>query len=108
MLIFLYFTEQGLASQVKVLSQEDHFVLAGNRIKIQSLGTQTDAAEADEAIYAKGPSDGPSVSGDKSFEAPVAMQKTKLSDQGLYTFNIFSFSPKYNNRYPFYFHSGFV
>ncbi len=68
------------------------------------------APEPVEAIYAKGPSDGKSYAGGgkKSFKEPVPMEETKLSDQGLYTFNLVTFAPKYNNRYPFYFHSGFV
>ncbi len=67
------------------------------------------APEPVAPMYAKGPSDGKSFNGDaKSFKSPVSMEETKLSDQGLYTFNIVTFAPKYNNRYPFYFHSGLV
>jgi len=53
---------------------------------------------------AKGPED--AASG-KDFKAPVE-RKSKLSKQGLYTFNLVSFAPKYNNLYPFYFQTGLV
>jgi len=56
----------------------------------------------------KGPSDGKSVASGKSFKAPVETEKPKLSDQGLSMFNLVSFAPKYNNLYPFYFHTGLV
>lgn len=59
------------------------------------------------APLAKGPSDGKSTVSSKSFKAPVET-KTKLSKQGLYTFNLISFAPKYNNLFPFYFQSGLV
>src|SRR5690606_26113005 len=39
---------------------------------------------------------------------PVAMEKPKLSDQGLSMFSLFTFAPKYNNLYPFYFQTGLV
>ncbi len=44
----------------------------------------------------------------KNFKEPIAASKPSLSKQGLYTFNLVSFAPKYNNLYPFYFQSGFV
>jgi porin len=57
----------------------------------------------------KGPSDGKSVASDsKSFKEPVSTEKPKLSDQGLSTFNLISFAPKYNNTFPFYFQTGLV
>jgi carbohydrate-selective porin OprB len=69
--------------------------------------------QADQMVYrepspelpapmAKGPSDG------KSFKEPVALEKPKLSDQGLSLFNLVSFAPKYNNPLSFYFQSGLV
>lgn len=66
-----------------------------------------ESSPAPEPVYSKGPSDGKSMGG-KSFKEPVPMEEPELSDQGLYTFNIIAFAPKYNNRYPFYFHSGLV
>lgn len=48
------------------------------------------------------------VSTGKNFKEPVVAEKPKLSKQGLYTFNLVSFAPKYNNLYPFYFQSGLV
>lgn len=59
---------------------------------------------------AKGPSDGKSVASSdaKSFKSPVAPEKPKLSEQGLSTFNLITFAPKYNNTFPFYFQSGLV
>ncbi|MGB7837765.1 MAG: carbohydrate porin, partial [Terrimicrobiaceae bacterium] len=63
----------------------------------------------ESAPMSKGPSDGKStVSDGKSLKEPVAPSKPKLSKQGLYTFNLISFAPKYNNLYPFYFQSGLV
>lgn len=44
----------------------------------------------------------------KSFTAPVSSTPPKLSKQGLSTFNLISFAPKYNNPFPFYFQSGLV
>jgi porin len=52
-----------------------------------------------------GPSDGKSG---KSLSEPVPATKPKLSDQGLYLFSLFTYSPKYNNILPFYFHTGLV
>ena len=61
------------------------------------------------APMGKGPSEGKStVSAGKSFKEPAPPSKPKLSKQGLYTFNLISFAPKYNNLYPFYFQSGLV
>lgn len=59
-------------------------------------------------VMGKGPSDGKSMVGEKSFKAPVGMEKPKLSDQGLSMFSMFTFAPKYNNLYPFYFQTGLV
>jgi len=59
-------------------------------------------------VMGKGPSDGQSVAGDKSFKAPVGMEKPKLSDQGLSMFSLFTFAPENNNLYPFYFQTGLV
>ena len=74
--------------------------------------------QADQMLYrepspepaplAKGPSDGKSVASGKDFKEPVAMEKPKLSKQGLSMFNLLSFAPKYNNPFPFYFQSGLV
>ncbi|MFV0337934.1 MAG: carbohydrate porin [Chthoniobacterales bacterium] len=47
-------------------------------------------------------------SSNKSFKSPVSTEKPKLSDQGLSMFNFVSFAPKYNNIFPFYFHTGLV
>lgn len=55
----------------------------------------------EETPLAKGPSDA------KSFKQPVA-DAPKLSEQGLSVFNLLTFAPKYNNTFPFYFHSGLV
>lgn len=75
---------------------------------------------AEVEVMAKGPSDGKAMvpasaemasggkAGEKSFKEPVSMEKAKLSKQGLYSFNLISFAPKYNNLYPFYFHTGLV
>lgn len=66
-------------------------------------------AQADQMLYRE-----PSAvvttshSGDgKSFKEPVAAE-TSLSKQGLSMFNLVTFAPKYNNPFPFYFHSGLV
>lgn len=60
------------------------------------------------APLGKGPSDGTAMADSKSFKAPVETVEPKLSKQGLYTFNLLSFAPKYNNLYPFYFQTGLV
>ena len=63
------------------------------------------------APLAKGPTDGKSIADGKStepFKEPVPTKKPKLSDQGLYLFSLFYYSPKYNNILPFYFHTGLV
>jgi porin len=63
------------------------------------------------ALLAKGPSDGKSVvdgKSGKSLSEPIPATKSKLSDQGLYLFSLFAYSPKYNNILPFYFHTGLV
>jgi porin len=46
----------------------------------------------------------------KSFKETetAAASKPKLSTQGLYSFNLITFAPEYNNLFPFYFHSGLV
>lgn len=74
--------------------------------------------QADQMLYrepspepaplAKGPSDGKSIASGKDFKEPVAMEKPKLSKQGLSMFNLLSYAPKYNNPFPFYFQSGLV
>ncbi len=64
--------------------------------------------EASPEPLAKGPSDGKSVAGGKSFKEPVGAGKPKLSDQGLYSFTFVNYAPKYNNAMPFYFHTGLV
>jgi porin len=60
------------------------------------------------APLAKGPSDGKSVAGGKDFKTPVSPETPKLSEQGLSLFSLLSLAPKYNNLYPFYFHTGLV
>ena len=75
--------------------------------------------QADQMLYrepspepaplAKGPSDGKSVApSGKNFKEPAALEKPKLSTQGLSMFNLLSYAPKYNNPFPFYFQSGLV
>ncbi len=75
--------------------------------------------QADQMVYrepspvepaplGKGPSDGKSVASGKSFKEPVSTEKPKLSKQGLSLFNLITFSPKYNNVFPFYFQTGMV
>jgi len=62
-------------------------------------------------VLAKGPSDGKSTvsaSEGKSFKDKVLTEPAKLSEQGLYAFNLVTYAPKYNNILPFYFHSGLV
>lgn len=44
----------------------------------------------------------------KDYVPPAPKKKAKKNDQGLSTFNLITFAPKYNNTYPFYFHSGLV
>ena len=51
-------------------------------------------------LIANRPSDGKSVAdgeSGKSLSEPVPATKPKLSDQGLYLFSLFTYSPKYNN-----------
>ena len=63
------------------------------------------------ASLAKTPPDRRSVAdGDsgKSLSEPVPAIKSKLSNQGLYLFSLFTYAPKYNNILPFYFHTGLV
>ncbi len=62
----------------------------------------------ESSLLSKKSSDGKAAVGEKNFKEPVAMEKPKLSKQGLGVFNVVSFAPKYNNLIPFYFHSGFV
>jgi porin len=67
--------------------------------------------EEEPTPLAKGPSDGKSIAepqSGKSFKEQVPEKKPKLSDQGLYLFSLFTYSPKYNNILPFYFHTGLV
>jgi carbohydrate-selective porin OprB len=62
-------------------------------------------------VLAKGPSDGKSTvsaSEGKSFKDKVLTEPAKLSEQGLYAFNLVTYAPKYNNILPFYFHTGLV
>ncbi|MEX1117157.1 MAG: carbohydrate porin [Terrimicrobiaceae bacterium] len=69
-----------------------------------------EGSHEEPAPLAKGPADGKSPvdsKSGKSFKAPVETE-AKLSKQGLYTFNLISFAPKYNNLYPFYFQTGLV
>jgi carbohydrate-selective porin OprB len=69
--------------------------------------------QADQQLYreptpeaptplAKGPSDG------KSLKEVVETSKPKLNDQGLYSFSLINFAPKFNNNVPFYFQTGLV
>jgi carbohydrate-selective porin OprB len=45
----------------------------------------------------------------KSFkEVKSVAEPAKLSDQGLYAFNLLTYSPKYDNSLAFYFHTGLV
>jgi len=62
------------------------------------------------APLAKGPSDGKSVVSGKSFKEPVTPEAPKLSDQGLSSFTMLTFAPKYvlADKYPFYFQTGLV
>lgn len=80
--------------------------------------------QADQMIYrepspevvpaGKGPSDGKAVASivdgkdGKSFKEPVTTEKPKLSDQGLYAFNLLVFAPQYNDVLSFYFQTGLV
>ncbi len=65
--------------------------------------------EPEPMVYSKkGSSDGKSVATGKNFKDPVEPTEPTLSKQGLYTFNLITFAPKYNNLYPFYFQSGLV
>lgn len=66
------------------------------------------SASTPAPVQAKGPSDGKSTADAKSFKEPVNMEKPTLSKQGLSTFNLITFAPKYNNLFPFYFQSGLV
>lgn len=58
--------------------------------------------QAEAPVLEKGASDG------KGFKEPVAMEKPKLSSQGLYAFNLINYAPKYNSQLPFYFQSGLL
>ncbi|MDD5198441.1 MAG: carbohydrate porin [Terrimicrobiaceae bacterium] len=68
--------------------------------------------EPEAPVLGKGASDGKSVASaadGKSFkEVKETVEPAKLSDQGLYVFNLFTYSPKYDNSLPFYFHTGLV
>ncbi|MGH8046027.1 MAG: carbohydrate porin, partial [Chthoniobacterales bacterium] len=67
-----------------------------------------EASPAPEPL-GKGPSDGKAITSiGKNFKEPVPMVKPALSEQGLYTFNLITFAPKYDNTFPFYFQSGLV
>lgn len=61
----------------------------------------------DPAPLGKGPSDGKDLVSEKSFKEPVT-PAAKPSEQGLYFFSFFDYSPKYDNAMPFYFHTGLV
>lgn len=63
--------------------------------------------EPSSAARAKNSSDGKSLVDGKSLTTPVEV-KPELSKQGLYTFNLISFAPEYNNAYPFFFQTGLV
>ena len=58
------------------------------------------------APSSKGPSDGKSAAGGKSFKDTVSTAQLKLSDQGLYFFSLVNFAPQFNNNVPFYFQAG--
>lgn len=74
--------------------------------------------QADQMLYressaaptplAKGPADGGKTSALKDFKQPVSVEAPALSPQGLSMFNVVTFAPKYNNPFPFYFHTGLV
>lgn len=64
--------------------------------------------EPEVVVYEKGPSDSKTVADAKSFKTPISIDPPELSKQGLSSFNLITFSPKYNNRFPFYFQSGLV
>ena len=85
----------------------------------RSLGQYGMYLQADQMLYrepspeeaaplAKGPSDGKSTVSGKDFKTPVPVEKPKLSNQGLSMFSLVSLAPKYNNLFPFYFHTGLV
>jgi len=57
-------------------------------------------------VYAKSKSAQKSVL--KEVKALTEPPTPTLSDQGLYFFSFFNYAPKYNNRMPFYFHTGLV
>jgi len=65
-------------------------------------------ASKEPAPLAKGPSHGKGTVSGKDFKQPASVETPKLSKQGLSTFNIVSIAPKYNNLFPFYFHTGLV
>ena len=68
--------------------------------------------QADQMLYREpsAPATSPSSPDGKSFAAPVAMEKPKLSPQGLSAFNLITMAPGYAkaNNFPFYFQSGLV
>lgn len=69
--------------------------------------------QADQMLYREPSfaSDGgarSTVADGKSFQQPVSAAKPKLSKEGLYWINWFSYAPGYDNVVPFYFHTGFV
>lgn len=66
-----------------------------------------EASPEPAAVAAKGPTDGKAVADGKSFkEVKAEAAPAKLSEQGLYTFTLLTYAPKYDNALPFYFHTG--
>lgn len=59
-------------------------------------------ATIEEVVDAKGGKLG------KSGRKEGILKEPELSPQGLHWFSFFSYAPKYNNRMPFYFHTGLV
>lgn len=74
------------------------FYFQADQMVYREPSTQTEPAPATAAAAPDG----------KSFKAPVAAEKPKLSKQGLSLFNMLTFAPGYNNTFPFYFQSGLV
>lgn len=65
--------------------------------------------QADQQLYREPSPEEPVLVPDgKSSKEPVSTAPKKLSDQGLYLFNIFVFADEENNLAPFYFHTGFT
>ncbi|MFV0337535.1 MAG: carbohydrate porin [Chthoniobacterales bacterium] len=66
------------------------------------------ASAAESGLEGKGSEDGKSFVDGKGSYKEVSGVSAPPSEQGLYMFNFISFSPKYNNTMPFYFHTGLV